>query len=96
MLIDEILKLRRVVPAYDEELWAFVDQAGGLNLINLTDADLHDRLTQIDKNILYLDSGRTPRDELSADRGWLSPDFSRSLSASGLRISESCFARTTS
>jgi hypothetical protein len=26
----------------------------------------------------------------------LSPDFSRSLSASGLRISESCFARTTS
>jgi hypothetical protein len=25
-----------------------------------------------------------------------SPDFSRSLSASGLRISESCFARTTS
>jgi hypothetical protein len=61
------------MPAYDEELWAFMDQAGGRKLINLTDAGLHDRLTQIGKNILYLDSGRTPRDELSADHGWLSP-----------------------
>jgi hypothetical protein len=61
------------MPAYDEELWAFMDQASGRNLINLTETGLQERLTQIDKNILYLDSGRTPRDGLSADRGWLSP-----------------------
>ncbi|MCK1543924.1 hypothetical protein IVB12_18625 [Bradyrhizobium sp. 179] len=34
---------------------------------------LQSRLAQIDKNILYLDNGRTPRDGLPADHGWLSP-----------------------
>lgn len=73
MLIDEILERRRAMAAYDEELWAFMAQVGGRNLVNLADTSLQSRLAQIDKNILYLDSGLTPRDELPADHGWLSP-----------------------
>ncbi len=40
----------------------------------------------------FLDANRSPLRLKTLS----SPDFSRSLSASGLRISESCFARTTS
>ena len=70
MRINEILELRRAIPAYDEELWAFMEQVGGRNLVNLPEAGLRERLALIDKNILYLDNGSTPRDNLPADRGW--------------------------
>lgn len=73
MHIDEILELRRAMPAYDEELWTFMDQTASRNLENISGADLQARLEQIDKNILYIDTGSTPRDDLPADHGWLSP-----------------------
>jgi hypothetical protein len=71
--IDQILQLRSIMPAYDEQLWAFMDRRAGRNLENVSATVLQDRLKQIEKNILYLDSGATPRDSLPADRGWLSP-----------------------
>jgi hypothetical protein len=71
--IDELLELRRAMPAYDEELWTFMDQMAGRNLENVSDANLQARLEQIDKNILYIDSGSTSRDSLPAYHGWLSP-----------------------
>lgn len=61
------------MPAHDVELWAFMEQVGGRNLVNLSEAALCERLAGIDKNILYLDSGSTPRDHLPADHGWHSP-----------------------
>ncbi|WP_149538829.1 hypothetical protein [Siccirubricoccus phaeus] len=73
MLIDEILARRMVMPAHDAELWTFMARANGRNLRNLSDDALQARLNGIDRNIQYLDSGTTPRDDLRAERGWLSP-----------------------
>lgn len=72
--LEEILQLRRTHSSYDEELWEFASRRFGRNLVNLSDEDLHARLASIDRNIQYLDSGATPRDDLHPDRmGWLSP-----------------------
>jgi hypothetical protein len=71
--VEEILDLRRTMPAYDEELWAVMDRVGGRNLVNLSDAALQERLDHLDRNIQYLDNGNTLRDGLHADKGWLSP-----------------------
>lgn len=73
LLIDEILAQRMVMPGYDTELWTFMAQVNGRNLRNLSNDSLQLRLNGIDRNIQYLDSGKTPRDDLRAERGWLSP-----------------------
>lgn len=73
MSIDNILALRKALPAYDVELWTFMARVGGRNLRNLTDKALHARLAVIDRNVQYLDCGTTPRDGLPPERGWLSP-----------------------
>ncbi|MFM0302678.1 hypothetical protein PQQ99_21390 [Paraburkholderia sediminicola] len=72
--LEDILHIRKNHSSYDEELWEFVNQRLGRNLINLPDADLQARLASIDQNVQFLDSGVTPRDHLHPDqRGWLSP-----------------------
>ena len=61
------------MPAYDVQLWTFMARVNGRSLRNLSNAALQARLDGIDRNIQYLDSGTTPRDDLRAERGWLSP-----------------------
>ena len=73
MAIDPILALRTPSPSHDTELWEFADGTLGRPLQNLTVGELQNRLSQIDRNIQYLDSGSTPRDTLRADKGWISP-----------------------
>lgn len=73
MRINEILELRQAMPAHDEELLAFMEQVGGRNLVNLSEAALREGLWADRQNILYLDNGSTPRDHLPADHGWHSP-----------------------
>ncbi|TAY85035.1 hypothetical protein [Rhizobium ruizarguesonis] len=73
MPIEEIINLRRTMPAYDEELWSFMGRVSGRNLENVSNASLQERLDKIDRNIQYLDNGNTQRDSLHADTGWLSP-----------------------
>ncbi|MFH5927253.1 hypothetical protein [Roseomonas xinghualingensis] len=72
-LINEILARRMAMPAYDTQLWTFMARANGRNLRNISDDALQERLNRIDRNIQYLDSSVTPRDDLPAERGWLSP-----------------------
>jgi len=71
--VDRVLAIRRGQTAYDEELWRFMDRVIGPNLRNLEVAELQQRLDEIDRNIQYLDPGRTPRDGLPPERGWMSP-----------------------
>ncbi|MBI2254068.1 MAG: hypothetical protein HYU58_05575 [Proteobacteria bacterium] len=58
---------------YDAELWSFVDQVQGRNLVNASDDRLLERLHDIDENILFLDDRTTARDDLKPEQGWLSP-----------------------
>ncbi|MCW2601763.1 MAG: hypothetical protein JWM02_3592 [Frankiales bacterium] len=71
--IEDLLAKRRLQPAYDEELWDFMEAQFGRNLMNLSLDELQQRLHALERNTLYLDNGQTPRDDLHADRGWLSP-----------------------
>lgn len=71
--IFELLGVRRLHKFYDEELWRFMHSICPRNLINLTDDDLRKRIFEIERNIQYLDSEKTPRDDLPPERGWLSP-----------------------
>jgi len=73
MHIDELLARRRALPPYDAALWTFMERIAGRNLRNLADEGLQARLGAIDRNILHLDDGSTPRDGLPPERGWLSP-----------------------
>lgn len=70
---EDILLQRRSHPHFDEPLWDFVDAVQKPRLGNLSDDELIARLAQIERNIQYLDSGRTPRDFLPPERGWISP-----------------------
>jgi hypothetical protein len=58
---------------YDEELWDFVVQVQGNNLVNIAEDSLRWCLAEIERNILFLDGPETPRDDLIPERGWLSP-----------------------
>lgn len=71
--IFELLSVRKFHKFYDEELWIFMHSIYPRNLINLTDDDLKKRFFEIERNIQYLDSEKTPRDDLPPERGWLSP-----------------------
>lgn len=72
-LLDDILARRREHRHYDEELWAFVDRVQRPRLVNLSNEALQLRLDQLERNIQYLDTGPSPRDELPPERGWISP-----------------------
>ena len=71
--IERIIEIRRLDRRFDEDLWGFAGEVIGRNLQNLSDSLLQDRLNSIDKNIQFLDDGKTPRDGLPKERGWLSP-----------------------
>jgi len=68
-----LLAKRSACRHYDEELWAFHENAFGRNLENVTDAELLARLGAIEKCIHFLDADPTPRDDLTPERGWISP-----------------------
>lgn len=72
-LLDEILARRREHRHYDEELWGFVHRVQGSRIVNLSNEALQVRLGQLERNIQYLDTGYSPRDELPPERGWISP-----------------------
>lgn len=72
-LLDDILLQRRGHKHFDEELWDFVDAVQKPRLVNLSDDELQVRLAQLERNIAYLDSGSSPRDDLPPERGWISP-----------------------
>jgi hypothetical protein len=71
--IDDLRACRRVHRLYDEALWDFVAQVQGNNLVNAAEAALRWRFEKIESNILFLDGPHTPRDDLTPERGWLSP-----------------------
>jgi hypothetical protein len=71
--IEDLRELRMRHRLHDEELWDFVARVQGNNLINISEGALRWRLTEIERNILFLDSRDTPRDDLGPERGWLSP-----------------------
>jgi hypothetical protein len=71
--IVPILTSRRSDPRYDPEQWRLYEFALGRSLQNLSDEQLLERLFAIEKNIAFLDPGSTSRDDLPADRGWISP-----------------------
>ncbi len=74
-LIDDIIAARRSHRFFDEELWDFLAKMQGPLLENASDNALQLRLTQIEKNIQYLDEAPGERKELPPERGWLSPWF---------------------
>src|SRR6185312_9067330 len=72
--IEELLIIRQgQFPRYDAHLWSMMDQVCGRCLQDMGENKLRHRLEQLDRNILYLDNGSTPRDGLHADTGWCSP-----------------------
>lgn len=71
--IIDLCQLRKGHPLYDEELWDFIGEIHGNNLVYVSERGLQWRLAEIERNILFLDDQTTPRDDLRPERGWLSP-----------------------
>ena len=74
-VIDDIIVTRRGHRLFDEEVWDFGARIQGRLMENISDSALKNRLTQIEKNIQYLDEAPGRREELPPEHGWLSPWF---------------------
>lgn len=72
-LLEEIIHRRRQHRLFDEELWDFHERVHGRSLQFFDSEVLLRRLARIERNIQFLDTGPSRRDELPPDRGWLSP-----------------------